>query len=48
MYVDDIVVTSDTPANRDANGNPMVGTSTSSGSGSDSTSRPAPPVLNVD
>lgn len=48
MYVDDIVVTSDTPANRDANGNPMVGTSTSSGSGSGSTSRPAPPVLIVD
>lgn len=47
MYVDDVVVTSDTPSNRDANGNPMVGTASSDGQSS-STSRPEAPQLNIE
>lgn len=47
MYVDDIVVTSDTPSNRDASGNPMVGGASSGGGQSGSESRPAAPELNV-
>lgn len=46
MYVDDIVVTSDTPSNRDSFGNPMVGGASTGGS-SGSESRPAAPELNV-
>jgi len=46
MYVDDIVVTSDTPSGRDANGYPMVGTPGSGGQTGPG-SRPLPPVLDV-
>ncbi|MBW4933406.1 polysaccharide lyase [Marinobacter sp. F4206] len=46
MYVDNIVVTSDTPSNRDQYGNPMVGAAGSGGGAGDS--RPEAPQLNVE
>ncbi|WP_421842843.1 hypothetical protein [Marinobacter algicola] len=52
FYVDDLVVTSDTPENRDANGFPFIGLgkpTNGSGSGdSGDAPRPLPPVLTVD
>jgi hypothetical protein len=47
MYVDDIVLTSDTPAGRDAKGNPYVGAGSATGSGSPTISPPSAPVLKV-
>ncbi len=43
-YLDDIVMTSDTPSARDSQGNPMIGTGSSSGGGSGSTNPPSTTV----
>ncbi len=46
MYVDDVVVTTDTPAGRDRAGNPMIGLGAVSGGGAQAGDQtiPAPPV----
>lgn len=46
FYADELVLTSDTPANRDSNGFPFIGLGKPGGGGG-SVSKPVPPELNV-
>lgn len=48
FYVDDLIVTSDTPDNVDSNGFPFIGVGSYSGSGDSDPARPLPPALKVD